>query len=207
MTAARVVSIVPTTQRICASPSSISSQTRASNWPVEILPTLSPNALSTPRPSRRTARAPTALPRCRPVRRSVRSRLGTRRWPPVRSRRCFRARPGAGRRRCRSPSLSSRHRDRHMLHGCPPQAADARLGRISDPVQASLEDSRLPVTPLRTRSPIAPSPPCLWTTRNAVGVAWRILADWVGLHLRRVREPRLRIGRKWTQHQRAGREA
>ena len=44
-----------------------------------------------------------------------------------------------------------------VLHGCPPQAADARLGRISDPVQASLEGSRLPVTPLRTRSPITPS--------------------------------------------------
>jgi hypothetical protein len=44
-----------------------------------------------------------------------------------------------------------------MLHGCPPQAADARLGRIPDPVQASLEGSRLPVTPLRTRSPITPS--------------------------------------------------
>ena len=52
------------------------------------------------------------------------------------------------------------HRDAEtdiVLHGCPPQAADARLGRISDPVQASLEGSRLPVTPLRTRSPIAPS--------------------------------------------------
>jgi hypothetical protein len=32
------------------------------------------------------------------------------------------------------------------------------LGRILDPVQASLEGSRLPVTPLRTRSPITPSP-------------------------------------------------
>ena len=40
-----------------------------------------------------------------------------------------------------------------------PQAADARLGRISDPVQASLEGRRLPVTLLRTRSPITPSPP------------------------------------------------
>jgi hypothetical protein len=37
-----------------------------------------------------------------------------------------------------------------MLHGCPPQAADARLARISDPLQASLEGSRLPVTPLPT---------------------------------------------------------
>ena len=44
-----------------------------------------------------------------------------------------------------------------ILHGCPPQAAETRLGRISDPVQASLEGSRLPVTPLRTRSPITPS--------------------------------------------------
>jgi hypothetical protein len=33
-----------------------------------------------------------------------------------------------------------------MLHGCPPQAADASLGTDSDPVQASLEGSRLPVT-------------------------------------------------------------
>jgi hypothetical protein len=31
------------------------------------------------------------------------------------------------------------------------------LGRISDPVQASLEGSRLPVTRLQTRSPITPS--------------------------------------------------
>jgi hypothetical protein len=34
---------------------------------------------------------------------------------------------------------------------------NARLGRIPDPVQASLEGSRLPVTPLPTRSPITPS--------------------------------------------------
>jgi hypothetical protein len=66
------------------------------------------------------------------------------------------------------PALVVDDADRRLFHrdvkadiipyGCPPQAVETRLGGISDPVQASLEGSRLPVTPLPTRSPITPSP-------------------------------------------------
>jgi hypothetical protein len=52
------------------------------------------------------------------------------------------------------------------------------LGRISDPLQASLEGSHLPVTPLRNRSPITPSPLCFQLVTKylfMVDVDWRIL--------------------------------